>query len=95
MYQFVWRQHIGVLVLCGIVVSLQVGGCADTKPQPTQETENAANIILCKDPRPQICTMEYIPVCAMLNDGAKRTYASGCGACSDGAVASYRLNQCE
>ena len=95
MYQFLWRQHIGVLVLCNVVVSLQVGGCADTKPQQTQKTESAPNIILCKEPRPQICTQEYVPVCANLKDGAKRTYASGCVACSDANVLSYRPNRCE
>jgi hypothetical protein len=95
MSQFIRRQHIRVLVLCGIVVSLQVGGSADHKPQQTQRTASSPNVVQCTEPRPQICTQEYIPVCANLRDGTKRTYPSGCVACSDANVVSYRPNRCE
>ena len=89
-----------VLVLCGlvfsgIVVFMQVGGSTDAKPQPAQITESAPDVVQCLEPRPQICTQEYLPVCANLKDGTKLTYATGCVACSDANVVSYRPNQCE
>jgi hypothetical protein len=52
----------------------------------------AANI--CTDPRPQICTMEYLPVCATLTDASANTYASGCSACSDARVESWVEGEC-
>ncbi len=95
MARFFWPKHTKALVLCGIVVSLQVGGCADTKPHEPQRTESSPNMIRCTEPRPEICTQEYLPVCAKLKNGAKQTYAPGCVACSDADVVSYRPDPCE
>ena len=83
------------LVLIGIVVLLQVAESTDTKPQPAQTTESDLDVVQCTEPRPQICTQEYVPVCASMKDGIKQTYPSGCVACSDANVVSYRPNQCE
>ena len=95
MARFLWQKLTKALVLCGIVVLLQVGGCADTKPHETQRTESSPDTIWCTEPRPEICTQEYLPVCAELKNGARQTYASGCVACSDANVVSYRPDPCE
>jgi len=95
MFRFSWRKHTRALVVCGIVASLQAGGCADTKPHEPQGTESSPNMIRCTEPRPEICTQEYLPVCAELKNGAERTYASGCVACSDAKVVGYRPDPCE
>ena len=34
----------------------------------------------CADPRPQVCTMEYAPVCADLIAGSTKEYSSPCNA---------------
>jgi hypothetical protein len=49
----------------------------------------------CPEPRPQICTREYRPVCAQLSDGTFKTYATGCTACTDPTVTAYREGACE
>ena len=95
MFRIPGRCCSGALVLCGLVVSLQLGGCADTMAQQTEGTEVSSKVIECTDPRPQICTMMYDPVCATLKSGAKRTYASGCTACADAKVVSYQPKECE
>lgn len=49
----------------------------------------------CAEPRPQVCTLEYAPVCAFLGEqGVRREFASGCSACSDPAVRSYIPEPC-
>jgi hypothetical protein len=48
----------------------------------------------CAAERPQVCTMEYAPVCAFLDKGERREYASACSACSDAAVAAYIRGSC-
>ena len=48
----------------------------------------------CTDPRPQLCTMDYRPVCAKKSDGTQKTYANGCGACSDPEVLEYLAGEC-
>ena len=51
--------------------------------------------IVCKDPRPEMCTMDYRLVCSTKTDGSQATYANGCGACSDPEVVEYREGECE
>ena len=44
----------------------------------------------CMEPRPQVCTQDYRPVCAELQDGSVKTFTNGCSACSDPTVIGYR-----
>jgi hypothetical protein len=83
------------LIVCGIAASLQLVACAETGPHATQDSASASDLVRCTEPRPEICTQEYRPVCALLNDGSERTYASGCVACADARVLGYRPDPCE
>lgn len=49
----------------------------------------------CTEPRPQVCTQDYRPVCAELQDGSFKTFSNGCSACSDPTVTGYRDGACE
>lgn len=64
-----------------------LGACATPEPA-------VAPLIQCTEPRPQVCTMQYAPVCAEQVSGGSRTYSSGCNACADDAVASYLPGAC-
>lgn len=70
----------------GALVLLFVTAC-ETQPTPTLVTQ-------CTEPRPQVCTMEYAPVCADLNSGGKKQYASACNACADDVVSGYLNGEC-
>lgn len=52
------------------------------------------DLIHCEEPRPQICTREYDPVCATLKDGGTKTYATGCTSCADTVVIGYSKGGC-
>ncbi|PLW68352.1 hypothetical protein [Pseudohalioglobus lutimaris] len=65
---------------------LMLAGC-QTRPAPSLVTQ-------CEEPRPQVCTMEYSPVCADLVAGGKAHYSSGCNACADDAVGGYLQGEC-
>jgi hypothetical protein len=75
-------------------LALVTVGCASSH-ETTGDSAAAGNITVCTDPRPQICTREYRPVCAILSDGSTKTYATGCTACSDPKVSGYRDLACE
>jgi len=64
-------------------------------PAVPKEGLKTAEGAVCKEPRPMICTMEYRPVCATLENGSSATYASGCNACADIAVTQWTPNACE
>ena len=54
----------------------------------------ALDLIICEEPRPQICTREYNPVCATLKDGSTKTGSTGCTSCSDPEVVGYKMGAC-
>lgn len=52
----------------------------------------------CTEPRPEICTMDYTPVCGLQRvSGTEqwKTYSNACTACSDSSVTGYRKDACE
>ena len=55
---------------------------------------NAGPVTACEEPRPEVCTMDYRPVCGNLADGSVKTYSNGCGACSDANVSSWVEGEC-
>lgn len=63
-----------------------------TSKSPIVEAPPSSN--QCASPRPQICTREYMPVCASNKDGETKTYATGCTACSDPEVVYYQDGEC-
>ncbi len=73
-----------------VTLTLSVFGCASGQPKALDGPQTA-----CIEPRPQICTMDYTPVCAALVSGEDKTYSNGCSACADVNVVSHRLAACE
>lgn len=60
-----------------------------------QDAANQDMDVVCKDPRPEICTMNYLPVCGISSDETVKTYANGCTACSNQHVLGYREGACK
>lgn len=81
------------------MVTANADGEADTERVSNQQIHTNAGsmkaMITCTEPRPQVCTQDYRPVCAALQDGSLKTYSNGCNACSDPAVTGYREGACE
>lgn len=76
-----------------VLLSALVSSCAAYSKKTADST--AAKLIVCKDPRPQICTTEYNPVCARYNDGRKKTESTGCIACGNHEVTGYIMGVCK
>jgi hypothetical protein len=77
-------------------LSLLIAGCATTSEEENKinNEPGALDLILCEEPRPQICTREYDPVCATLQDGSTKTGSTGCTSCSDHEVVGYKMGAC-
>jgi hypothetical protein len=74
--------------------SLFIVACTAYSEKNDIQEPGALDLILCEEPRPQLCTMEYDPVCATLSDGSTTTGATGCSACSDPNVVGYKKGEC-
>jgi len=79
------NNKIPVLYL--MTTLLLVSGCQSSPVQ-------IENKLVCKNPRPEICTMNYLPVCGFDSNNKSRTYSNACGACSDKNVVSYIKDEC-
>lgn len=85
-----------VHLFLSVSLSLLAVGCATTSEEKNENFNEpgALDIILCEEPRPEICTREYDPVCATLQDGSTRTGSTGCTSCSDPQVLGYKKGAC-
>lgn len=84
------KMHkVTLLFLMGALVS----ACAVYSEKGTRSSVSEQTV--CEDPRPQICTSEYNPVCASYKDGSKKTASTGCTACSEPEVTGYTMGACE
>lgn len=86
-----------VLRLCILLLPALLVACApvsDAGVAKNSESEVITTTV-CTDPRPEICTMEYMPVCALHVSGEMKTYSSGCSACSHQQVIHYQMGGCE
>ena len=78
-------EFIALLLLSAVTFE-----CAATKADE--------DITICTEPRPEVCTMDYTPVCGLRNVAGKeewKTYSNACSACSNPAVTGYKKYACE
>jgi len=81
-------------IFSAILLLVLVTGCTSSH-ETTEGTVVTSTMTACAEPRPQICTREYRPVCAQLADGRFKTHATACTACSSAAVSAYKDGACE
>ena len=48
----------------------------------------------CVEPRPEICTREYRPVCGESVEGSEKTYGNACEACGDLNIVRHHTGAC-
>lgn len=86
-----------------IILTACLTACASSKI-PT-ESETQSGVTLCPEQRPQVCTMDYRPVCATRDTSTRcvtapcpsteeKTYSNACSACADVKVLSHIPDEC-
>ena len=83
------------IVCCLSLLLILVTGYSVAKEDAADDSVSTKEFTLCPEPRPQMCTREYRPVCGTLNDDTQKTYANGCTACSDPKVKGHFPGACE
>ncbi len=91
----VYTKKIGksIWVLFYLLCIMTIG-CISGSNNTSGISSSEDNFIRCGEKRPEVCTMEYVPVCAQLDDGSRKTYSNACSACSDKDVVKYQTNPC-
>ena len=84
------RREVSIVMAMWLASAM---GCATSAPAEKTDGEGDEPIP-CQDPRPEICTMHYDPVCGVGEDGHRKTYSNACVACSDRAVIGYTEGAC-
>ncbi|RKF15866.1 hypothetical protein DBZ36_15970 [Alginatibacterium sediminis] len=84
----------GLLTSLTFSAVFALSACSTQEPMQDKAAPSSAEIIVCPSERPEMCTMEYAPVCANV-DGNREEFANGCGACSNPDVESYTPGACE
>ena len=74
--------------LLGLLLLSAVTACT------TNSNKVEDKIVTCKEPRLQMCTMDYRPVFGRISPSQVKTYSNGCVACSDTQVLSYTEQAC-
>ncbi|MEL7044691.1 MAG: hypothetical protein AAGL66_06685 [Pseudomonadota bacterium] len=74
-----------------VLVLLLTGACA----APPDTAIAGGGPVACSEPRPQVCTTIYAPVCAEHDGGRRETHASACNACADDTTLAYVDGLCE
>ena len=78
-----------------LLVAALLMACAGPSGQgPSGQPAAIEGLRLCEEPRPQVCTLEYAPVCAVLDGGERKEFASGCSACGDKTVTGHVEGPC-
>ncbi len=77
-----------------IPLLLLAGACAGQQGA-APAAAHPAGLTACQDPRPEICTREYRPVCGSHADGSRLTYGNGCSACADERVTGWQPGECD
>jgi hypothetical protein len=78
-----------------IFLILVMIGCAATESTKSNEMrQDNPERQICREPRPEMCTQQYDPVCGQFIRGGSQIYSNWCSACSDKAVESYVPGEC-
>jgi len=85
------RERMVMIVLLAGFTAL---ACAQSSA--VEETVSSRPVLVaCEEPRPQLCTMQYDPVCGLTADNQYKTYSNACSACSDASVSAHTPGACE
>lgn len=88
-----------------------LAGCVGQAPDeqtsaPPPAASPGPTYTACAEPRPEMCTFDYRPVCGIRAERVRcvkepclaalpRTYGNACTACADPAVSRYKPGECD
>lgn len=80
-------------VITSVLFVLVLASCS-TAPKPAPPGALLPGEQACTNPRPEVCTMEYRPVCGTDLNGKKMEFSNECSACLNVDVVSWEEGLC-
>lgn len=77
-----------------MVIAFVVGAGVCAQAQQAPPVKPPAGLKSCTDPRPEVCTKEFMPACGVRRDGTRMTNSNACMACMDANVIAYLPGPC-
>jgi hypothetical protein len=84
-----------LLIFGSALICISMLSCTMVSRQKPESKIVDPGLTICPEIRPEVCTMDYQPVCAQLRDSGFKPYSNGCTACSDQNVTAYSDGACE
>ena len=79
-------MKIKYILVAIFLIAFSASACSTTKKK--------VNLMKCPDERPEMCTMQFDPVCGILNDDTRKTFSNACSACANKLVIGYQQGEC-
>ena len=89
------HKHVGIkrfaiqLPVISVLFSVLIGCITTTEKE---------DLITCHEPRPEVCTMHFDPVCGLQGEAGQdnwKSYSNACVACTYPLVVGYKKGPCE
>lgn len=87
-----WRFRWMLIVV--VLNNFLIAACS-RQPDAGEAATAGSELAACTDPRAQICTAHYDPVCGYVGGGKQKTFSNACMACADAGVSGHRPGACE
>ena len=82
------------MVMTALLAGFIAAACAQSSA--VEETISSRPVLVaCEEPRPQLCTMQFDPVCGLTGHNQYKTYSNACSACSDASVPGHSPGACK
>ena len=82
------------MVMIVLLTGYTAVACAQS-PAVEETVSSQPVLVACEEPRPQVCTMQFDPVCGFTVNNQYKTYSNACSACSDASVSGHSPGACE
>jgi hypothetical protein len=101
--RFAPRWNLPLILL--LAACSQAPVASESSPPRAQPKDDPPVMVMCTDPRPEMCTQQYDPVCATRDTGIRcvttpcpsselKTMGNACTACSDPNVSGWVKGEC-
>ena len=82
------------MLIVVVLTNFLVAACS-REPATGEGATADPELTACTDPRSQVCTAQYDPVCGYLGGDNPKTFSNACMACADAGVSGHRPGACE